>query len=243
MAKHKIRVKLYDNLLTPNPNDFLARVVSERSLTIRDICESSATRGGADVSAPAMQHGVELFLKEMAYLLCDGFSVNTGYFTAVPSIRGAFSSPTENFNSNKHSILFQFTQGDTLRKEIANVEIEILGVAESGTEIMQVTDVKTGSVNDLITPNRNLKIIGSKIKLAGDHPDLGLAFIDETNPSNIFKVEMDEFVINNPSELIIVIPEDLPIGQYKLQLTTQYGGTKSLKTPRTVVFDKILTVS
>ena len=243
MAKHKIRAKLYDNLLTPDPNDFSAKVISERSLNIKDICESSATRGGADISAPAMQHGVELFLKEMAYLLCDGFSVNTGYFTAVPSIRGAFSSPTENFNSNKHSILFQFTQGDTLRKEIANVEIEILGVAESGTEIMQVTDVKTGSVNDLITPNRNLKIIGSKIKLAGDHPDIGLVFIDETNPSNIFMVEMTDFAVNNPSELIIIIPEDMPIGQYKLQLTTQYGGTKSLKTPRTVVFDKILTVS
>ena len=242
MAKHKIRAKLYDNLLTPDPNDFSARVISESSLTIRDICESSATRGGADVSAPAMQHGVELFLKEMAYLLCDGFSVNTGYFTAVPSIRGAFNSPNENFNSSKHSILFQFTQGEAMRKEIANVEVEILGVAEAGTEIMQVTDVKTGSVNDQITPNRNLKIIGSRIKLVGDHPDIGLVFIDETNPSNIFKVEMDEFVVNNPSELIIVIPEDMPIGQYKLQLTTQYAISKLLKTPRTVVFDKILTV-
>ena len=242
MAKHKIRAKLYDNLLTPNPNDFSARVISERSLTIRDICESSATRGGADISAPAMQHSTEFFLKEMAYLLCDGFSVNTGYFTAVPSIRGAFNSPNENFNSDKHSILFQFTQGEAMRKEIANVDVEILGVAEAGTEIMQVTDVKTGSVNDQITPNRNLKIIGSKIKLAGDHPDLGLVFIDETNPSNIFMVEMDEFVVNNPSELIIVIPEDMPIGQYKLQLTTQYAVGSMLKTPRTVVFDKILTV-
>ena len=32
-------------------------------------------------------------------------------------------------------------------------------------------------------------------------------------------------------------------GQYKLQLTTQYGTGALLKTPRTVVFDKILTVS
>ena len=241
MAKHKIRAKLYDNLLTPDPNDFSARVISERSLNIKDICESSATRGGADVSAPAMQHGVELFLKEMAYLLCDGFSINTGYFTAVPSIRGTFNSPNENFNSDKHSILFQFTQGDTLRKEIANVDVEITGVAEAGTEIMQVTDVKTGSVNDLLTPNRNLKIVGSRIKLAGDHPDLGLVFVNQAAPNNTYLVAMDEFVVNNPSELIIVIPT-LPAGQYKLQLTTQYGTGALLKTPRTVVFDKILTV-
>jgi len=32
--------------------------------------------------------------------------------------------------------------------------------------VAQVIDVKSGSVNDLITPNRNLRILGSKLKTA-----------------------------------------------------------------------------
>ena len=80
---HKIKAYLYENLLTKdNPNDYIARTVSERSLSVKQICEAAVNRGGADVSAPAMEHATELFLKEMAYQLCDGYSINTGYFTA-----------------------------------------------------------------------------------------------------------------------------------------------------------------
>ena len=95
---HSIKAQLYDNVLTENPNDFIARVASEKSLNIKDICLAATTRGGSDVSAAAMEHAVNLWLKEMAYSLCDGFSVNAGYFTAQASIRGSFLSPTEKFN-------------------------------------------------------------------------------------------------------------------------------------------------
>ena len=92
---HKIKAQLYDNVLTENLNDFIARVASEKSLNIKDICLAATTRGGSDVSAAAMEHAVNLWLKEMAYSLCDGFSVNTGYFTAQACIRGSFYSLTE----------------------------------------------------------------------------------------------------------------------------------------------------
>ena len=241
MAKHSIKAVLLDNPLTDDPNDFSARVVSERSLSIKNICESAYTRGGADISAASMQHATESFLKEMAYLLCDGFSVNTGYFTAVPSIKGTFNSPTENFNPDKHSILFQFNQGSALRKELSTVEVEILGVIETGTEIMQITDVRTGSVNDFITPNRNIKIIGSRLKIAGDHPNVGIRFLIQDGSESYVDLDPSDIVVNNPSELIILVP-DLPAGQYKLQITTQFTVGTLLKEPRVVVFDKILTV-
>ena len=240
---HTIKAYLYDNSLTDNPNDFSARVSSERSLSIGDICSSAVTRGGADVSAASMKHAVELFLKEMSYRLCDGFSVNTGYFTASPSIRGVFNSSIEGFNPQKHSILFQFNQGETLRSELSTVTVEILGVAESGTFIAQVTDVKSGTVNDLLTPDRNLKIAGSKIKIAGEIPgETGISFINQST-QDVIKVPESDIVTNNPSEVIIIIPE-LIAGEYKLQIVTQYtGSAKLLKEPRTVVFDKVLIVA
>ncbi|GHT81900.1 hypothetical protein FACS189467_6680 [Bacteroidia bacterium] len=50
---HTIKAHLYNNALTEDHNDYVARVSAERSLSIKDICESAATRGGADVSASA----------------------------------------------------------------------------------------------------------------------------------------------------------------------------------------------
>jgi hypothetical protein len=237
---HKIKAFLFPNLLTENPNDYSARVSSERSLSVKDICSQAVTRGGAATTAEAMEHNVNLFLKEMGYQLCDGFSVNTGYFTAVTQIRGVFDTPDEKFNPDKHSLLFQFNQGELLRKELPTIEVQIMGVSDSGISIAQVLDVKSGSVNDLLTPDRNLKITGSKLKLAGEHADIGIYFTNESTGAQT-KVDITEIVTNNPSELIIIIP-DLQPGNYKLSITSQFSGAALLKEPRTTVFDKVLSV-
>ena len=238
---HRIKAYLYENLLTKdNPNDFIARTASERSLNVQQICDAAVSRGGADVSAAAMEHAVALFLKEMAYQLCDGFSVNTGYFTASTQIRGVFDSPVETFNPDKHNILFQFNQGERLRAEIQNIEVEILGLADSASAILQVTDIKSGSIDDLLTPGRNLRIIGNRIRLAGDNPANGIFFVDADTGARK-AVEPVDIVMNNPSMLMVVIPDLVP-GKYKLELVTQFTAGTPLKEPRTIVFEKGLTV-
>ena len=238
---HRIKAILFPNWLTDDPNDYSARVVSERSLSVSEICSTAVNRGGAATTAEAMEHNVNLFLKEMAYQLCDGFSVNTGYFTATTLIRGVFNSPTETFNPEKHSLIFQFNQGETLRKELDSIEVNITGVGESSITVAQVTDVKTGSVNDLLTPNRNLKIRGYKLKLVGDHPEVGVYFVNEATAERT-KVDATDIVTNNPSELVIVIPA-LVAGIYTLEVSSQFSGSSTpLKEVRTSRFDKVLTV-
>ena len=240
-TRHTIKAYLYDNLLTPDPNDFTARVSSERSLSVADICHSAATRGGADVSDAAMNHAVELFLKEMAYRLCDGFAVNTGYFTAMPVVRGVFLNPNETFDPQRHTLQFQFTQGELMRREIEDVEVKIMGVAETGLYIGQVEDMKSRTVNEVLTPGFNLRVTGTKLRVVGDKPGVGI-FFRETATNTATKVDEGDIVINNPSELMIIIPA-LPAGTYQLEVTTQYStGNKLLKEVRSAVFDRPLTV-
>jgi hypothetical protein len=114
-----------------------------------------------------------------------------------------------------------------------------MGVGESGVLISHVVDSKTGSVNDVITPGGTLKIKGGKLKIAGDNPEIGVWFEDESG--NQFKVEEKDIIVNNPSELIIQIPS-LVIGKYQLVIKTQYAISSLLKEPRTTVFDKTFTV-
>ena len=239
-VKHSVKAYLHDNPLTDNPNDMLARVSCENTLGVEEICKVAVSRGGAATSPEIMQHHVNLFFKEMAYQLCDGYAINTGYFTAAALIKGIFNTPKENFNPDKHSLLFQFNQGDNLRKSLSNIKVEIMGVAETGCEILQVNDVKTGSVNDLITPNRNLRIKGSKIKLAGQGDNVGVFFIHQGSGETT-RVDPSDIVTNNPSEVIIIVPE-LASGVYIIEIRTQYAGSTLLKTPRVGTFDKLLTV-
>jgi hypothetical protein len=240
---HKMKAWLYRNILTAdNPNDFFARVHAERSLGTDDVSQSAVSRGGADIRADAMTHAVVLWLKELTYLLCDGFSVNTGWFSVHPVIKGSFDSPTAKFDPKVHTIVFEFKQGSLLRKELASAEVVIMGVAETALFIAQAVDVKTGSVNELLTPNRNLRIYGSKIKIAGDSPLNGVVFVN-TETKKRTRVNSEDVVNNNPSELLIVIPE-LEAGSYQVEITSQYSSSgTSLKDPKTTVFDRILTVT
>lgn len=238
---HKIKANLYPNLLTEDPNDFSARVISERTLNVKEICKEAVGRGGAATTSEAMEHNVNLFFKEMGYQLSDGYSINTGYFVANTLIKGVFNSPTETFNTDKHAIMYQFNQGDLLRKELSTIGVVINGVGDSSISIAEVMDVKTGSVNDLLTPNRNLRIKGYKLKLAGDNPAVGVYFVNQTTSERI-KVDASEIVTNNPVELIIITPE-LASGTYLLEVVSQYsGGGAMLKDPRTSALDKVLTV-
>jgi hypothetical protein len=240
---HTIKASLFENLLTEEADDYAARVIAERALTVRDICESAVERGGADVNASAMAHAVALFHKEMVYRLCDGFSVNTGWYNASTHVKGVFTSPTEGFDPAKHAVVVEFRQGAELRKELGMVSVEIMGKAESGFVIAEVIDLRTGSVNDLLTPGRNLRIVGGKLKVEGDDPSCGVYFVNETDGTRV-KVDAEDIVENMNAHLLIVIPA-LTTGTYRLEVTTQYTGNrdKFLKAPRTTSFDRLLTVA
>jgi hypothetical protein len=120
------------------------------------------------------------------------------------------------------------------------IEVQVMGVAENGSRIAQVTDVKNDTVNDQLTPDRNLRISGYKIKLAGDDASVGVYFHNlDTNTST--QVDASDIVTNNPSELIVVIPA-LASGEYQLEIITQYAVGSTLKETRSAVFEKRLTV-
>jgi hypothetical protein len=154
---HKIRANLYKNMLTEDPDDYSIRVIAERSLNVAEVCEIAVTRGGADVTAAAMEHAVELWLKEMGYQLCDGYSINTGWFTASVHVKGVVNNPLEQYDPGKHTIIFEFHQGALMRKEIPSITVEIQGAPSTDGYIAQVLDVKSGSVNNLLTVDRNLR--------------------------------------------------------------------------------------
>jgi hypothetical protein len=178
----------------------------------------------------------------MAYQLCDGFAINTGWFTASVHVKGVVKSPVEHYDPDRHTIVFEFHQGTLMRREIPGITVEILGVADTDGSIAQVVDVKTGSVNNLLTPGRNLRISGSRLKIAGDDPAVGVYFHNADKGEDV-KVDPTDVVVNNPSELIVVIPDLEKSLTWQLRVVTQYGAGFILKAPRTVTFDRILTVS
>ena len=88
--------------------------------------------------------------------------------------------------------------------------------------------------------SNQLFIKGGKLKIAGDHPEVGVFFEDEA--ANSTQVEMNDIIMNKSAELMVQIPA-LPAGKYRLVIRTQFSGSSTtLKDVRVNVYEKVLTV-
>jgi len=238
---HKIKAQLYPNLLKNANGTYKARTITGKSRDIKDICNSLCSKPGIGIEPGNLEYHVKLFFEEMSDLLANGMAINTGYFAAEPTVRGAFKNKMDQFDSERHRVTFKFSQASILRKRAAGTQAEILHIIPDNYGIQQVTDNCTRSENNLITPGNVLHIKGIKLKLIGNQPDVGLYFINQTTGERI-KVPPVDVITNQNARLLIMIPE-LPAGLYQLEHITQYGGKGiPLAQPRSSIFASILRI-
>lgn len=240
---HRIRAKLYPNYLHTVEGAYIARTDDEAALSREQVCAAMVTRGGFEGNYQTLVDNVRQFFDEVAYQLCDGYSVNTGYFSLHPRIGGGWENALEPFDRKKHPIRFGFRALKPLR-DLANfIEVNIEGVAETTGFIAEITDVTSEAVNETLTPGGQFAMIGHKIKVAGESADLGVYFVNVDNPAQRLKAH-GNLAENAASKIIGILPE-LAAGRWQVEVVTQFtgSGSTSLKSPRTIRGDFILTVA
>jgi hypothetical protein len=238
---HHIRVKLYPNYLSNVEGAYLARTDNEASLSIEAVCAALKNRGGFTGNYDDLVEYVKQFFDEAAYQLCDGFAVNTGYFSVHPNVGGTFDKVTEGRGTEKHPVTFHFRTRAPLRALAEHIIVEVDGLADVTGYIDEFTDITTESVNDALSPGGMFSIAGHKIKVVGDDPEVGVYFVSEADTTRRVKVS-GHLAENTASKLIGVIPA-LSAGKWKVEVKTQFasGGTR-LKEPRIIEFKGELTV-
>jgi hypothetical protein len=129
---HRIRVKLYRNYF-PKGGPYIARTDSEATLNIDQVGAARRDRGGLTMDFEDFIDGVKQFFEEMIYQLCDGFAVNTGYFTIYPNLGGTFKSVHETPDPKTHPLTFRFHACKPLRDIASGIHIVVEGLAENST--------------------------------------------------------------------------------------------------------------
>jgi len=236
---HKMRSKLYPNYLPGGEGTYIARTANEAAVTIEDICAAMKNRGGYDGSYEDALQTVKHFYMEMMYQLCDGFSVNTDYFTIHPNIGGTFHSDKEIHDHKNHPITFRFQSLKAMRDLRKSIEVIIEGIADTQGWIAEFIDTDENSTNSIFVPGDQFVITGHKIKVAGDNPNIGVYFVPVDNPSEAKKVLR---IAENTSTRIIGISPDTTHARNRVEIRTQYNGSTSsfLKAPRTITSSFIL---
>jgi hypothetical protein len=236
---HKMRVKLYPNYLPGAEKTFIARTSSEASVTVEDICAAMKNRGGYEGSYEDAVQTVRHFHIEMAYQLCDGFSVNTGYYSIHPNIGGTFQSEKEGHDPKAHPVTFRFHSLKALRDLSDDIDVIIEGYADTQGDIAEFIDYDEDSVNTLYAPGDQFAILGNKIKIAGEDPACGVFFVPVDDQSKAVKVS--RIAENYPSKITGIAPQT-NYQHNRIEVRTQFAGAgdKFLKTPRIIISGFVL---
>jgi len=229
---HHIRVKLYPNYLSKeDKGTFIARTDSDKTVDVKDTCTIMVTRAGFDGSFETLHDYVRQYLKEVAYQLCDGFTVNLEYFTVHPNVGGVFHSANEAHDHKLHPITFRFSPLAKLRALAKNIDVEVVGIADTPAYIDQFVDLEEDMTNSLIVAGHGFAVHGHNIKIDGDDP-CGMYFVQVDDPSQ--KVLVERILENTPSKITAIAP-DLDNRVYRVEIVTKYTkGGSSLQSPRTI---------
>jgi hypothetical protein len=236
---HVIRAWLYPNYLE-HGGKYIARVKTEKTLTVEQVCTEAVTRGGSDLNYDTMVEAVNAYFDEAFYQLADGFSIENDFYTLRLKIGGTVDHPNGKIDPAKNKVEITFRKRKALDDTLSHVTVEIEGVAENTAYIAEALDVASGTIDERLTPGSVIVVLGSRIKVEGDDPSCGLYLVNAADGAAI-KVT-GNFVENHASRLAAQLPA-LAAGTYRVRVVTRYsGGNTLLKEARQIDYNVDFTV-
>ena len=239
--KNNVIVELYDNPLTERKDDRIGRVVTNKTYDVEDLIAEVAARR-SDISPSTMKATIDLLSEVAMEKIANGASVSLGLGYYSLGVNGTFIGDNAKWDNTQHALSVRVTPNATLREAVRACTVDVRGMAVAGVIINTVTDVASGEVNSRLTPGGAVNLTGTKIKIDGDNPTVGITLTNEAT-NEVTTIPKNLLATNDPSKITFVVPVTLVKGDYKLAITTQFSTSgSSLKEPRISLFDYILNV-
>ncbi|GHV77490.1 hypothetical protein AGMMS49942_23110 [Spirochaetia bacterium] len=126
-----------------------------------------------------------------------------------------------------------------MNKALAESPIRHVSDAASGLYIEHVRDLSSGTEDRILTCGGGVRVRGSKMKLAGNDPTVGITLINADGDH--FPVAAAAIMRNGPRVIDFICPL-VEEGEYRLMLTTMFSVGTLLKEARSYIFPAVLTV-
>ncbi|MDR0729851.1 MAG: DUF4469 domain-containing protein [Prevotellaceae bacterium] len=231
-----LNYSLHENLLTDRTDDYSAQAHASTVYTREGVIELMLQRGTlvTKTDIVAVLNNLE---ETVRFIVENGGQVNTSLFNTGFSISGIFEGVADTFDPLRHRLHVTIHKGTILREVEKKVRLSKISAPSPKPQIIEVRDIVSGRVDDLLTSGGVAELAGVNIRISGSDVACGLYFVaaDGTETRAV------TLVMNKPSRVVVLIPA-LAAGEYRVKITTQYSGGKEWKAPKTMVFDKALRV-
>ncbi|MCW9705498.1 DNA-binding domain-containing protein [Fodinibius salsisoli] len=222
-----LKYALYPNYLTTDPNDYMAIVQDQESHEIEDIIDLMISRGSTVTKAEALSV-IEEYEAAIEKVLEGGDSVNTSIMRVTGSMPGVFNDLTDRYDESRHYVRLNMNPGPRVKRAAQNIEVEKIEADRPEPALKLFEDVASDTTNETLTPGGVAKITGRLLKVDPEATDQGVFFIADDGTST----RSDTYIRNKPANLIVMIPESLPSGEYSVEVRTILQNTKSVRSGR-----------
>lgn len=234
-----LKYSLRENLLTPQPNDYMAQVTDSQSYNLEQIIDKMIERGStltkADITAT-----MQVYTETICSLLEEGLQINTPLINTSMSISGVFDGATDSFDSSRHTVNINITPGTKLKETLAKVKTQKVEATSTDPFITEVKDIVSGSVNESLTAGGILQAVGARLKFDNADEAQGIFLIPETGNA----VRCSIVAENKPARVMAMIPTDITAGTYYLEIRSKMDSSgKATKTLKVGRFNKALTIT
>ncbi len=160
---------------------------------------------------------LNLLLEVLTDRLKQGYRINLDLVNMALVIKGTFEDKYERFDTDKHQVKLQATEGKVLRKRLKHfVPTRVTKGGQYIPMIERYHDVADES-SSVIVPGSIGKLSGFNLKVNTDDPEQGLYAVSREGE----RFHIPLLVISKPSKLVFQVPKDLPAGEYQFEVTYQ----------------------
>lgn len=226
---------LFKNYLTPDPEDYSAKVQNLKVADEEVILKEMVVPGGVtETQAAAVFTARRVAIKK---LLAGGMGVQTDYCDIKPGVRGVFINDDDVFDRKRHTVVFNATEREGLQEIAKDMKPIKVKVSERTPSPERYVDTATQRRDEVITNGKVGEIKGSNLKCDETDTDQGVFIIMRDGS----ELRCADFIHNAPSRLLFYIPDTLTVSD-EIVLEVRNKLNNTIQELRSGRFSKTLSV-
>lgn len=211
---------LYENHLTPDPDDHSAQV---QNLDVADedaVLDEMVVPGGVTkAQAAAVLTAEQTAIRK---ILLSGRGVTTSFCEIKPVIRGVFTSEDDSFDPKRHAVVFNATLRKEFKELARDIKVKKVPVSERMPVPQRFVDTATQRRDEVISNGMVGELKGSFLKCDPADNKQGV-FVIKADGSEI---RCDNYIHNTASKLLFYVPNTLTVGEeVELEVRSKLGNT------------------
>ncbi len=216
---------LVQNVITPDPNDYMAITVGAGTATVEDLLDD-VTREGSTVTRAEGLAFIEEFTQAAVRRLKRGETINTPLFNMGGSIVGVFNGDEDSFTDERHQVKIRMSPGTRIKEAEKEIKTKKVTPKERLPLLLHFYDNSSESQDEVATPGGGARITGNLLKFDEADATQGIFFIN-TATSAATRVS-GKLLRNKPGELIFMIPA-LAAGSYRVEVRVKFLNAEALR--------------